>query len=108
MKKLQYLLTTVWGLLTPAFAFDGAQSLLNYFGKGKDAAGASTPAEYFMFFLLVAACSVLAYILFDFFFSASLLPKDGKRFRHFLINLILYAVLIPVGWAILAFLSSVV
>ena len=98
MKQIQYFITAVWGFLTPSLAFDGAQQLRDVMIAGMEAQRQPTPTEYIVLFVLAAGGCVLAFLLFDVLFSAWVLPKDGRRFRRFLLNLLLYIVLVPVGW----------
>ena len=107
MKKLQYFITIVWGFLTPVLALDGAQQALTAMTKGAEKQGHSTPVEYFLLFAAIAGVCVLGFLLFNALFSAFALPKDGKRFRHFLLNLLFYIILIPTGWLAVVFLVSV-
>ncbi len=37
-------------------------------------------------------------LLFDAVFSAFLLPKNGKRFVYFILNVLLYVLALPLGW----------
>ena len=98
LKQLQFFITVVWGFLTPSFALDGAQQILVAVNGGAEAQGNSTQTEYVFWFFLVAGGCVLAFLLFDALFSAWALPKDGRRFLHFLLNLVLYVLLVPAGW----------
>ena len=98
LKQLQFFITAVWGFLTPSFALDGAQQILIVAKGGVDVQGNSTPTEYVFWFFLAAGGCVLAFLLFDALFSAWALPKDGRRFLHFLLNLVLYVLLVPAGW----------
>ena len=107
MKKLQYFITVVWGFLTPVFALDGAQQTLAAMTAGKEGQGHSTPVEYILLFLLVAGVCVLGFLVFDALFSAFALPKDGKRLRHFILNLLLYIILVPTGWFAVILVVSV-
>ena len=107
MKQLQLFITAVWGVLTPSFALDGAQQFLVSANSGAGAQGSSTPTEYVFWFLLAGGGCVLAFLLFDALFSRFALPKDGRRFLHFLLNFVLYAVLVPAGWFAVVFLVSV-
>ena len=107
MKQLQFFITAVWGFLTPSFALDGAQQFLVSAKSGAGAQGSSTPTEYVFWFLLAGGGCVLAFLLFDALFSRFALPKDGRRFLHFLLNFVLYSVLVPAGWFAVVFLVSV-
>ena len=107
MKKLQYFISIVWGFLTPVLALDGAQQALDAMTKDVERRGHSTPVEYILLFLAIAGVCVLGFLLFDALFSAYALPKDGKRFRHFVLNLLVYIVLVPVGWLMVVFVVSV-
>lgn len=107
LKQLQYFITAVWGFLTPSFALDGAQQFLVAAKGGAEAQGNSTPTEYIFWFLLAVGGCVLAFLLFDALFSRFALPKDGRRFLHFLLNFVLYAILVPAGWFAVVFLVSV-
>ena len=107
MKKLQYFITVIWGFLTPVLALDGAQQVLTSIKENAEAQGHSTPVEYVLLFFLIAGVCVLGFLAFDAFFSAFALPRDGKRFRHFLLNLLLYMILVPVGWFAVIFVVSV-
>ena len=107
MKQLQYFITAVWGILTPAFAFDGAQQLVTVMKNGAEAQGNPTPTEYVLLLVLAAGGCVFAFLLFDALFSAFALPKDGRRFGHFALNLVLYVLLVPVGWFAVTRLVSV-
>lgn len=107
MKKLQYFITVVWGFLTPVLALDGAQQTLAAMTAGKEGQGHSTPVEYILLFLLVAGACVLGFLVFNALFSAFVLPKDGKRLRHFILNLLLYIILVPTGWFAVILVVSV-
>lgn len=107
MKKLQYFITVVWGFLTPVLALDGAQQTLAAMTAGKEGHGHSTPVEYILLFLVVAGVCVLGFLVFDALFSAFVLPKDGKRLRHFILNLLLYIILVPTGWFAVILIVSV-
>lgn len=107
MKKLQYFITVVWGFLTPVLALDGAQQTLAAMTAGKEGQGHSTPVEYILLFLVVAGVCVLGFLVFDALFSAFVLPKDGKRLRHFILNLLLYIILVPTGWFAVILVVSV-
>ncbi len=107
MKKLQYFITIVWGFLTPVLALDGAQQTLAALTAGKEGQGHSTPVEYVLLFVAVAGVCVIGFLLFDALFSAFALPKDGKRLRHFFLNLLLYIILVPTGWLAVIFVVSV-
>ena len=107
MKQIQYFITAVLGFLTPSLAFDGAQQLVVMMGKGAEAQSNPTPTEYVLWFLLAVGGCVLVFLLFDALFSRFALPKDGRRFLHFLLNFVLYAVLVPAGWFAVVFLVSV-
>ena len=107
LKKLQYFITIVWGFLTPVLALDGAQQALDALTKDVERRGHSTPVEYILLFLAIAGVCVLGFLLFNGLFSAFALPKDGKRLRHFVLNLVLYLVLIPLGWFAVWFVVSV-
>ena len=107
MKKLLYFITVVWGFLTPVLALDGAQQTLAVMTAGKEGQGHSTPVEYILLFLLVAGVCVLGFLVFDALFSAFVLPKDGKRLRHFILNLLLYIILVPTGWFAVILVVSV-
>ncbi len=107
MKQLQYFITAVWGFLTPSFALDGAQQVLAATQGGAGAQADSTPTQYVFLFLLTIGGIVLAFFLFDAIFSAWALPRDGRRFLHFVLNFVLYAALVPVGWFAVVFVVSV-
>ena len=107
LKQIQYFITAVWGFLTPSLAFDGAQQLLNVMKAGAAAQENPTPAEYVLLLVLSAGGCVFAFLLFDALFSAFALPKDGRRFGHFALNLVLYVLLVPVGWFAVTRLVSV-
>ncbi len=107
MKQLQYFITAVWGFLTPSFALDGAKQFLVAAKSGAEAQGNSTPTEYVLWFLLAVGGCVLAFLLFNALFSRFALPKDGRRFLHFLLNFVFYALLVPVGWFAIVLLNSV-
>ena len=107
LKQLQFFITAVWGFLTPSFALDGAKQFLIAAKGGAEAQGNSTPTEYVLWFLLAVGGCVLVFLLFDALFSRFALPKDGRRFLHFLLNFVLYAVLVPAGWFAVVFLVSV-
>lgn len=107
MKQLQYFITAVWGFLTPSFALDGAKQFLVAAKGGVQTHDNSTPTEYFFWFFLAVGGCVLAFLLFDALFSRFALPKDGRRFLHFLLNFVLYAILVPAGWFAVVFLVSV-
>lgn len=107
MKQLQFFITAVWGFLTPSFALDGAKQFLVAAKGGAETQGNSTPTEYVLWFLLAVGGCVLAFLLFDALYSRFVLPKDGRRFLHFLLNFVLYAVLVPAGWFAVVFLVSV-
>ena len=107
LKQLQYFITAVWGFLTPSFALDGAQQILAAARGSAEAQGNPTPTEYVFWFLLAVGGCVLAFLLFDALYSAWALPKDGRRFLHFLLNLVLYAILVLAGWFAVVFLVSV-
>lgn len=107
MKQLQYMITAVWGFLTPSLALDGAKQILLATKGGAEAQGNATSTEYVGWLLLVAAGCVLIFLLFDALFSRFALPKESKRLLHFLLNFVLYALLVPVGWFALGFLVSV-
>ena len=107
MKQLQLFITAVWGFLTPSFALDGAQQILLSVNGGAEAQGNSAQTEYVFWFFLAAGGCVLAFLLFDALFSAWALPKDGRRFLHFLLNLALYVLLVPAGWLVLGLLVPV-
>ena len=107
MKQLQFFITAVWGFLTPSFALDGAKQFLIAAKGGAEAQGNSTPTEYVLWFLLAVGGCVLAFLLFDALFSAWALPKDGRRFLHFLLNLAFYVLLVPAGWLVLGLLVPV-
>lgn len=102
MKQLQLFVTAVWGILTPSLALDGAQQLLVRMGSGAEAQGQSALMEYALYFAGIACACVLAFLLFNFLFSVFALPKDGKRFLRFVLNLLLYIVLVPAGWFLVA------
>ena len=97
MKQLQFFVTAVWGILTPALALDGAQQALIRIRNGAEAEGQAALMEYGVFLAGIACACVLAFLLFDFFFSVFALPKDGRRFLQFVLNLLLYIVLVPAG-----------
>ena len=97
----------IWGFLTPVLALDGAQQALAALTAGKEGQGHSTPVEYVLLFLLIAGVCVLGFLAFDALFSAFALPKDGKRLRHFLLNLLLYIILVPTGWFAVILVVSV-
>lgn len=105
MKKLQYFITAVWGFLTPSLAFDGARQALAMAKGGEEARAQATPAEHVLFLLLAAFACVLAFLLYDALFSAFALPRHGKRFRHFILNVILFVLLVPLGWLAVTLLS---
>lgn len=106
LKQLQYFITAVWGFLTPSLAFDGAQQLVAALKQG-EAQGDPTPMEYMLLLVLAAGGCVLAFLFFDALFSAYALPKTSGRFRGFLMNLLLYVALVPVGWlAVTHFVSA--
>lgn len=107
MKQLQFFITAVWGFLTPSFALDGAQRFLVSAKSGAGAQGSSTPTEYVFWFLLAGGGCVLAFLLFNALFSRFALPKDGRRFLHFLLNFVFYTLLVPVGWFAIVMLDSV-
>ena len=107
MKQIQYFITAVWGFLTPSLAFDGAWQIVAVMQDGAGAQGNPTPTEYVLFFVLAAGGCVLAFLLFDALFSACALPKESGRFRGFLLNVLLYIVLVPVGWFAVTRLVSV-
>jgi hypothetical protein len=98
VKQLQYFITAVWGILTPAFAFDGAQQLVAVMKNGANAQGNPTPTEYVLLLVLSAGGCVLAFLLFNALFSAFALPKDKKRFLYFILNVLLYLLAVPLGW----------
>ena len=98
LKQLQFFITVVWGFLTPSFALDGAQQILLSVNGGAEAQGNSAQTEYVFWFFLAAGGCVLAFLLFNALFSAWALPKEGRRFLHFLMNFVLYVLLVPVGW----------
>lgn len=98
LKQLQFFITVVWGFLTPSFALDGAQQILLSVNGGAEAQGNSAQTEYVFWFFLAAGGCVLAFLLFDALFSAWALPKEDRRFLHFLMNFVLYVLLVPVGW----------
>lgn len=98
MKQIQYFITAVLGFLTPSLAFDGAQQLVVMMGKGAEAQSNPTPTEYVLLFVLAAGGCVAAFLLFDAVFSAFLLPKNGKRFVYFILNVLLYVLALPLGW----------
>lgn len=104
LKQLQLFVTAVWGILTPALALDGAQQVLLRMGSGAEAQGQSALMEYGLYLAGIACACVLAFLLFNFLFSVFALPKDGRRFIRFVVNLLLYIALVPAGW----FLVSVV
>jgi hypothetical protein len=107
LKQLQFFITAVWGFLTPSFALDGAQQILLSVNGGAEAQGNSAQTEYVFWFFLAAGGCVLAFLLFDALFSAWALPKDGRRFLHFLLNLAFYVLLVPAGWLVLGLLVPV-
>lgn len=107
LKQLQYFITAVLGFLTPSFALDGAQQILAVTKGGAEAQGHSTPTEYVGWFFVAAGGCVLAFLLFDALFSRFALAKEDRRFVHFLLNFVLYAALVPVGWFALGLLVSV-
>ncbi|MBO4853337.1 MAG: hypothetical protein J5477_06875, partial [Schwartzia sp.] len=84
-----------------------AQQALAALTAGKEGQGHSTPVEYVLLFLLIAGVCVLGFLAFDALFSAFALPKDGKRLRHFLLNLLLYIILVPTGWFAVILVVSV-
>ena len=67
-------------------------------GKGAEAQSNPTPTEYVLLFVLAAGVCVAAFLLFDAVFSAFLLPKNGKRFVYFILNVLLYVLALPLGW----------
>ena len=103
MKQLQYFITAVWGFLTPSLAFDGARQLVSALGEAQ---GNPAPMEYVLLLVLAAGGCVLAFLVFDALFSACALPKRGGRFRGFLMNLLLYAAFVPVGWLAVTHLAG--
>lgn len=107
LKQLQYFITAVLGFLTPSFALDGAQQILAVTKGGAEAQGHSTPTEYVGWFFVAAGGCVLAFLLFDALFSRFALSKEDRRLVHFLLNFVLYAALVPVGWFALGLLVSV-
>ncbi len=107
LKKLQYFITIIWGFLTPVLALDGAQQVLKLMKENAETQGHSTPVEYVLLFLLTAFVCVIGFLAFDALFSAFALPKDGKRLRHFLLNLLLYIILVPTGWFAVILVVSV-
>lgn len=107
MKKLQYFITVLWGFLTPVLALDGAQQVLKSIKENAETQGHSTPVEYVFLFLLIAGACMLGFLAFNALFSAFALPKDGKRFRHFVLNLLFYILLVPTGWLAVVFVASV-
>ena len=107
MKQIQYFITAVWGFLTPSLAFDGAQQLLKVMNAGAAAQENPPPAEYVLLLVLAAGGCVFAFLLFDALFSRFALPQDGRRFLHFLLNFVLYVILVPAGWFVVVFLVSV-
>ena len=107
LKQLQYFLTAVLGFLTPSFALDGAQQILVAMKGGAEAQGNSTPTEYVVWFFVAAGGCVLAFLIFDALFSRFALSKEDKRFVHFLLNFVLYVLLVPVGWFALGWIVSV-
>ena len=107
LKQLQLFITAVLGFLTPSFALDGAQQILVSMNGGAEAQGNSAQTEYVFWFFLAAGGCVLVFLLFDALFSAWALPKDGRRFLHFLLNLVFYVLLVPVGWIVLGLLVPV-
>ena len=72
MKQIQYFITAVLGFLTPSLAFDGVQQLVVLMGKGAETQVNPTPTEYVLLFVLAAGGCVLAFLLFNAIFSASL------------------------------------
>ncbi len=106
MKRLQYFITVVWGFLTPALALDGAQQILLRLRGGGELANHAARAEFFACCLLAAGVCILAFLLFDFLFSKYGLPQDGKRLRHFVLNVFIYGLFVPVGWFAMTLVGS--
>lgn len=93
--KLSYLITIIWGLGTSLGAFAGAFSLLDSIADGPQI-GHATPVEFVLIACLIILLSTLIFLLWEFLY-VRLVLKTG-RLRHFLLNFLLFVLLIPGGW----------
>ena len=108
MPKIHYLLTALWGLVTPVLMFAGAEEAIEEITSGREHIGHPTPLEFFAVFLFIGFLCLVLFLIYDLVVSVILLPKDGKRLKTFFLALGLYLLVGVGGWLVLALLESAV
>ena len=102
---VHYLLTALWGLLTPVLMVWGSLSVLEWSTPQTERMGHSTPVEFLLIFAVIGLLCLGAYLLYGIVCAIFWLPDDGKRLRRFFLGLLLYVLIPVVGCLLLMFLG---
>ena len=101
--KIHYLLTLLLGLATIGFMGVGTTAFLEEV-YSKEHMGHGTPVEFIMVFMLIGLLCFGLFLILDLVNAIVILPKDGRRKRHFFLALLLYISVVLMGWVVIAVL----
>ena len=101
--KFHYLLALLLGLATPGFMGAGTTAFLEEV-YSKEHMGHGTPVEFIIVFLFIGVLCLGLFLILDLVSAIMILPKDGRRKRHFLLAMLLYVSVGLMGWVVICVL----